>query len=193
LDFRILDAGWRPKGRVESRRVRMGWKNRAAAAADRGTTGDVGTIGSDSTRATRPMNTTPPAIQALARRLIALEAARDPSDGPAGATIRTCAKLRSPLVKLVGASGFRSLLSRALAMAKAEVPALDVVQVRTDGFLEGLDGIESPQESEPGVIVARLLNLLATFIGEPLTLGLVRDAWPDASATGIDAGIEEES
>ena len=30
-------------------------------------------------------------------------------------------------------------------------------------------------------ITAHLLGLLVTFIGEPLTLRLVREAWPDAS------------
>jgi hypothetical protein len=38
--------------------------------------------------------------------------------------------------------------------------------------------------------VAQLLGLLVTFIGEPLTLRLVRDAWPDAPipATGAETG-----
>jgi hypothetical protein len=30
-------------------------------------------------------------------------------------------------------------------------------------------------------ITAQLLGLLVTFIGEPLTVRLVREAWPDAS------------
>ena len=29
-------------------------------------------------------------------------------------------------------------------------------------------------------LAARLLGLLVTFLGEPITLRLVRDAWPDA-------------
>ena len=32
-------------------------------------------------------------------------------------------------------------------------------------------------------IITYLLGLLVTFIGEPLTLRLVRDAWPDADLT----------
>ena len=39
--------------------------------------------------------------------------------------------------------------------------------------------------------MAQLLGLLVTFIGEPLTLRLVRDAWPNASVAGMDAGSEE--
>ncbi|HVK09314.1 MAG TPA: hypothetical protein VM597_11100, partial [Gemmataceae bacterium] len=52
-----------------------------------------------------------------------------------------------------------------------------------------LDGAGHDQDagagSEGGVeVVAHLLGLLVTFIGEPLTLRLVRDAWPDVSAAG---------
>lgn len=85
------------------------------------------------------MNTTTPAIQNLARRLIALEAAREPSDGLVGAAVRACEKLRVPLAKLVGVDGFRSLMARVMALATADVPWLDSVQVRADGSLEGFD------------------------------------------------------
>jgi len=140
------------------------------------------------------MNTTKPAIQDLAQRLIALEAARDPSDGLVGGAVRACEKLRVPLVKLVGVAGFRSLLSRALAIARAEVPSLDEVQVRPDGSLEGLDRLGRIYAAEAGVgVVAQLLGLLVTFIGELLTLRLVSDVWPDASVAGIDPGSGEGS
>ncbi len=33
----------------------------------------------------------------------------------------------------------------------------------------------------PGLNMVHLLGLLVTFIGEPLTLALVREAWPDIS------------
>jgi len=140
------------------------------------------------------MNMTPLRMQDLARRLIALEAERDPSDGPSDGAVRVCAKLRAPLVKLVGVAGFCSLLSRSLAVAKADLPALEMVQVQPDGSLEGLERLGPTHGSEPGVVVvARLLGLLATFIGEPLALGLVRFAWSDACIPGIDAGTEEGS
>lgn len=144
------------------------------------------------------MNTAPPAIQNLAQRLIALEVARDPAHGPAnglvGAAVRTCNKLRVPLAKLAGVAGFRSLLSRALALATAEVPWLDAVRVRGDGSLEGFDAASQQgalQGDEAGaVVVAQLLGLLVTFIGEPLTLGLVREAWPDAPPDEMGRTVE---
>jgi hypothetical protein len=138
------------------------------------------------------MNTVTPAIQNLARRLIAMEVARDPSDGLVGAAVRACEKLRVPLGKLAGVAGFRSLMTRAMALATLEVPWLDSVQVRADGSLEEFDAARSQQGAAQGgeagaVVVAQLLGLLVTFIGEPLTLRLVRDAWPDASVSEMHA------
>lgn len=144
----------------------------------------------------RPMYTTKPAIRDLARRLIAVEAARDPSDGPVGASVRACEKLRGPLAKLAGVTGFRSLLTRALAMALAEIPSLAAVRVRPDGSLEGWDGTDRipTAEDEAGVVVlAQLLGLLVTLIGEPLTLRLVRDAWSDAPVDDTDRRGEGQS
>ncbi|GAC1467912.1 MAG: hypothetical protein NVSMB9_10030 [Isosphaeraceae bacterium] len=137
------------------------------------------------------MNTTSPATKDLARRLIAFEATRNPSDGPVGATLRACEALRGLLAKFVGLAGFRSLLSRALAMAKAENPSLGSVQVQPDGLLKGLEEVEQNQDGDAGaVVVAQLLGLLVAFIGEPLMLRLVWDAWPDATEAETD-GIGE--
>lgn len=121
-------------------------------------------------------------IEDLARRLIALEAVRNPVPLAEGrAAVRVCEKLRVSLAKVAGVTGYRSLVSRALAMAKAEAPSLESVQVREDGSLEGFDGIGEQQDAEEAdVVVVHLLGLLVTFIGEPLALGLVRAAWPDA-------------
>jgi hypothetical protein len=110
--------------------------------------------------------------------------------------VQVCEKLRLLLSKLAGAAGFQSLMSRALAMAKAEVPSLEAVQVRADGSLAGFDGGGQNQHAgaigQGGVVVvAQLLGLLVTFIGDSLTLRLVRDAWPDAAVGGMGAGSGE--
>jgi hypothetical protein len=144
------------------------------------------------------MNAATPPTQNLARRLIALEAAHDPSDGLVGAAVRTCEKLRAMLAKLAGAAGFRSLMARAKALATVEIPWLDSVQVRADGALEGFDAASRQHGAVEGgeaaaVVVAHLLGLLVVFIGEPLTVQLLRDAWPDAPITGMGVGSEEGS
>jgi len=144
------------------------------------------------------MSTASPEIQELARRLLAFEAARANSSA-AGVDVaaRVIEELRLRLIKLAGVDGFRSLLSRALTLAKAEVPLLNTVQVRADGSVEGFDGIEQGRKAGAAtqagtVLVAHLLELLVTFIGAPLTLSLVRDKWPDVSIDGADLRTEEK-
>jgi hypothetical protein len=113
----------------------------------------------------------------LAQRLLAYEAVE------AGAAMadmqsvcRVCDKLRRPLTTLVGPAGFRSLLARALTLAKQESPVLDAWEVKSDGSLQGLNG-ETVQSG--AVLIAQIIGLMITFIGEPLTLRLLHDIWLD--------------
>lgn len=167
-------------------------------AASRRTNRNPGFLRTDPARDTHSMSTAPPEIRDFARRLVALEAARDEPPVTGGSpAVRVCEKLRLPLARLAGTEGFRALLSRAVALAKSEVHSLGAVVVRADGSLEGLDGAGHDQDAGAGgeggvAVVARLLDLLATFIGEPLTLRLVRDAWPEVSAAGADVSSEGE-
>ena len=102
-------------------------------------------------------------------------------------------KMRPHLTTLMGNVGFRALLSRALALASAEVPWLRAVHVKADGSLEGLGELEAqvdPEEMAEGrvVLAAQLLGLLVILIGENLTLRLVREAWRNLSLNGLDFG-----
>jgi hypothetical protein len=97
--------------------------------------------------------------------------------------MRVCEKLRLQLGKVAGDEGFRLLMARALAMAKRDTGSLAEVQVRADGALEGLARLDSGERNDTEVVlVAHLLELLVTFIGEALTLALVRDLWANVSA-----------
>jgi hypothetical protein len=113
----------------------------------------------------------------------------------ADAVAQVIEKLRLRLVRLMGVDGFRSLLSRALTLAKTAVPSLQSVQVRANGTLDGFNEI-APLLKEAGsegakqagtILVACMLELLATFIGEQITLNLVRDEWPNASLQSVNA------
>ena len=76
-------------------------------------------------------------LRAIARRLAAYEAAESKSSEPdAPATFAVCEKLRGPLARLSGINGYRSLLSRALALAGKEVRWLQAVHIKADGSLE---------------------------------------------------------
>jgi hypothetical protein len=122
------------------------------------------------------------AARHLADRLVALEneaQAIAPEDRLA--TCRVCEKLRRPLCNLVGNQGFRSLLQRALTLAQRESPALNGVEVMADSSMVGLEGAAAQASS---ILVAHLILLLMTFIGESLTLTLLRDIWPEIK--GLD-------
>lgn len=120
-----------------------------------------------------------------AQRLLAAEAANPSApDAQADEALRISEKLRISLIRFVGADGFTALLRRALVLARADIPWLEAVKVTLDGRLEGIG--EFPAEAGTGVeavtaITQHMLDLLVNFIGESLTLRLLRDAWPDAS------------
>ena len=122
-------------------------------------------------------------IRNYAQRLIAYEAQQNQSgetDHPA--TLGVCEKLRGPLASLSGLNGFRSLLSRALALAGNQVRWLRALHIKEDGSLEcaaEMSELDQKEISEgETALVAQLLGLLVTFIGEALTLSLVREVWP---------------
>jgi hypothetical protein len=130
--------------------------------------------------------TAAPGMRDLAHRLHNYEAdagkTSEPMESP---TLRVYEKLRQSLGEFVGVAGFQSLASRALTLAKPEAPSLSAAQVAADGSLQGLGKIETQidmdkdQAGEGGIIlIARLLGLLRTFLGEALTLTLLRNAWP---------------
>ena len=117
----------------------------------------------------------------FAERLIAIEAALGmPSEKGMSAAFRVCEKLRRPLTLLAGAAGYRSLLLRALALASWEAPGLGAVQIKVDGSLEDEPDRNSHDAKGGRLLVARLIALLFSFIGEPLTFRLVHDVWPGA-------------
>ena len=115
-----------------------------------------------------------------------MEAAnRSKSEAHVHEVARVCEKLRISLTQFVGADGFATLLRRSLVLARAEVSSLQAVRATADGRLEGLEALatEAGKDGEAATaITAHLLGLLVTFIGESVTLRLIRDAWPDALA-----------
>ena len=120
----------------------------------------------------------------LALRLLALEAASNAPGARTHEALRVCEKLRVSLTRFAGADGSASLLRRALALSRDKVPALHAVTLKPDGSLEGLEALAADATNggpEAAVaITTHMLALLQTFIGEPLTLRLVRLTWPEA-------------
>src|SRR5665213_1045174 len=140
------------------------------------------------------MSRATPKTRYLAERLIAYEMSGNKSSETKTSTAFFVGeKLRPQLVALLGNVGFSALLSRALALANAEVPWLRAVHVKSDGSLEGLAELESQVDLEEivegsVVLFAQLLGLLVAFIGDDLTLRLVREVWPKLSINNLDFG-----
>jgi hypothetical protein len=141
-----------------------------------------------------------PPTRDLAQRLLAYENAAGKTFEPKEfAAFRVCETLRQPLITLAGVAGFRSLLSRALTLAKAEAPILSAVQVAADGSLQALDGlrpqVDADEAGDAGIIlITQLLGLLVRVVGEAMTLQLVTsEILPDfkfPSKNGIPMGFE---
>jgi len=149
---------------------------------------------------------TSPEMRDLAQRLLAYEAFADETSEPAdSATSRVYEKLRQSLGAFAGVAGFQSLATRALALARTEVPSLSAVQVSADGALQGLSEIEQQfdiDKVEAGefpagvggiILISRLLGLLLIFLGEALTLSILRNAWPGATFDERSSGNGRES
>lgn len=127
------------------------------------------------------MATPSTSVRELARRLLLVEAAITTATDEHEAE-RVCEKLRISLTRFAGANGFTALMRRSLALSRAEVPALETVKLKADGCMEGFRDltVATGDGNEAGAaLTAHFLWLLVTFVGEPVALRLVRDAWPD--------------
>src|SRR5665213_3298934 len=127
------------------------------------------------------MNRVTPKLRIYAERLIDDEMSRNASSKskPTAAFV-VIEKLGPHFGALMGAAGFRALLSRALVLANPEIAWLSELHVKADGSFEGLNELEAqanPEEISNGgiVLLARLLGLLVTFIGDDLTLQLLNN------------------
>jgi hypothetical protein len=115
------------------------------------------------------------------------------SESLESATLGVYEKLRQSLSAFAGVAAFESLAFRALTQAKSEAPSLWAVQVKEDGSLQGLGEFESQIDVDKDladnvptgdvgiILIDRLLSLLLIFLGEALTLSLLRVTWPGAA------------
>jgi hypothetical protein len=133
-------------------------------------------------------------VRDSAERIIAFETRENKSSRTkAPAAFPVSDKLRQHMASIMGTTGFSALLTRALERAQAEVPSLRALQVKADGSLADLDKLEAQADAQElatgrSVLLAELLGLLVVFIGENLTLRLVREVWPQLSLNDLDFG-----
>lgn len=117
----------------------------------------------------------------LAIRLLC-EALGSNEDAPAAAIVLE--RLDKVLWRVAGQVGSRSLIERALSMARSKAPSLVALHIPATGPFTDADWqfartTSFDPENDQVILVAHVLELLQIFIGERLTLQLVKEAWPD--------------
>ena len=132
------------------------------------------------------------ALGQLARTVLAVRAGSSAdADGVAAAARRAYDDLATVSAPLIGEAGVDALMGRALHLAQREHRWL-VNSRATDGaerpFAQALVSLarQDPAVAAQGAgaVLATLIGLLATFIGDSLTAQLLRKAWPDAFSDG---------
>ena len=127
------------------------------------------------------------ALRQLAARVLVNKAGPDADAASVAiAARRRFEELAGVLTPLIGQVGIDALAARALHLAQREYPCLG--KTRNPEQEEGplIDVRMSFEHQEPGLateaaaaVLAQFTALLVTMIGEPLTVRLMRQAWPD--------------
>jgi len=145
-----------------------------------------------------------PTARAWARRVLVGDAGAHPDAAVlAAAVAHADARLRGRLVALIGPTGYATLVARAVRLAQTAHPAVEHVTVddgptEAQGSLRGVREVvetarasgADPRAVEDGLtaILAHVIGLLITFIGEDLALRLVREAWPELAHGPVASG-----
>lgn len=124
---------------------------------------------------------------ALANWLICREMAGEDGTSLSGpeAAEQACRKLGQRLTLLVTPVGAEALLSRAKNVARADFLFVDhqpnvSVEAFTPRVRERRNAAQSCQtQDESSAVLTNLVALVMTFIGEDLTMRLLRDVWPE--------------
>lgn len=108
--------------------------------------------------------------------------AKPESGARIGLAERVLRRLAPGVATLVTSTGYRTLLARALRLAQAEFPILGALRIPTSGeYLKGGPAPRSGATDDSLVaLIANLIALLTTFIGDDLTDNIIRGVWPDS-------------
>lgn len=146
-----------------------------------------------------PMNGAALKMRTWSQCLIAYEVgAKQSSEKEAPAAFVACEKLSPHLATFMGTTGVHALVSRAHALARGEVSSLEAVSINSEGIPERLSEVEaqfSSRDLAEGrvILLARLLGLLLTFIGESLTRRIMDEVWPKLLPNNPDRKKEGEN
>ena len=121
-------------------------------------------------------------MRRIARQVLATAAKGegDPLDA-VGTTLRAYANVRGRLSQFLGPTGFDALMSRSLAISAAKQPEFSGLRLDSNGTVTGLreyaegrpvnEVLENLED-----LIAQLIFLVSTFIGEELTERLTAES-----------------
>jgi hypothetical protein len=134
----------------------------------------------------------PPVLHQAARRLMTSEiGSRDTSDDVASAAISVYETFSKHLASFVGEDGSHALFRRSVKLTAARFPCLadvrgaagvDASLVKAVGGCLRSQTPDRAREASLALLIA-YLDLLATFIGERLTLRLLQEGWPNVQTS----------
>jgi hypothetical protein len=107
---------------------------------------------------------------------------------------RICARLQTGLARWVGSAGYRTLVHRALELARPEHPALG--KLSCDGNdreeIAAAVRVHGAAELTAGIVglVATLIDLLGRIVGEEMAVELVKQAVAASPGRASNTGIE---
>ena len=122
----------------------------------------------------------------LARSVLARHAGVADATAVAAAASRAYDDLAKVLAPVIGDIGVAAMTDRALHLAARQYPWLPAPEpgFADTPFTQVIDTLKRQDPTEAtaaaAAVLATILGLLATFIGEPLAARLVQQAWPDA-------------
>jgi hypothetical protein len=136
----------------------------------------------------------------IARHVMAAQAGTpSTSAGAVEAMQLCCGELYRILETAMGPAGLQALITRAIQIAARDYPWLVTVTAgpAADCSLSGLTEAAARLKVEDAnegyaALLATIIWLLITFIGEDLTLRFVRHAWPKVSFTRLSEGPKHE-
>jgi hypothetical protein len=107
-------------------------------------------------------------------------------------------RLHEHMRNLIGQAGFQALLARAAHLTRTEARWIETITIHVEPVLT-LTGLAERIESEGAaeviegleLLLANLIRLLCTFIGDSLTLLLIRRIWPEVALETPDSGSKE--
>lgn len=128
-----------------------------------------------------------PAQVERARRLLVHEGAARSAADCATAAGRLCDELQAALAPLVGAAGVQALLHRSAKLARREFPFLEVGGVTDSAQLRAClqAQAQAVATEAAAALFGTFFTLITTFIGERLTIQVLRRAWPTMAEAAL--------